>query len=516
MASREVEVERKYDVEPETALPGLRDVDGVAKVEQPVLARLEATYFDTRELSLVGAGITLRRRVGGDDQGWHLKLPGAAGGSERTELHLPLARGIRTVPHEFRTLLGGVAGLADDDTLRAVARLRTTRTTRVLRDADGRAMAEVCDDEVEARVLRVVGHEETTEQRWREWEVELADGHDSVLDAVEQALLAAGATPADHPSKLRRALGGVAPGPATTPHDLRDRDRPVPSPREVVQARLTEQAQRVIALDPAVRRDAPDAVHQMRVAARRLRSALATYRPMLRRDVTDPLREELRHLGRLLGDARDLEVLDERLTGLLAEQGWDDHPFAHHLADELGRDREQAHAEVLSGLDDDRHQRLLAALQELAEQAPWSDELDWAEVLRRVRKDDKRLRRRMARADETESQRERLHLLHEARKAAKRLRYAAETLVPSHGCDAERLATTAKALQSHLGDLQDAVVSQERVAGTAGRAEQAGVATFPAGVLWAREDEEIRSLQAEVPEVWRTARRKKRRAWLRP
>lgn len=514
MASREVEIERKYDVDPDTALPELHEVDGVAKVERPEAARLEATYFDTRELSLVGAGITLRRRVGGDDQGWHLKLPGASD-SERTELHLPLARGIRTVPHELRSLLRGVAGIADDDTLRAVARLRTTRTTRLLRDADGRALAEVCDDEVEARVFRTVDHDEAREHRWREWEVELADGDETVLDAVEQALLAAGATPAEHSSKLRRALGEAAPQPLTTPDDLVDHDRPMPTPREVVQARLTEQAQRVIALDPEVRRDTPDAVHQMRVAARRLRSALATYRPMLRREVTEPLREDLRHLGRLLGEARDLEVLDERLTGLLAEQGWADHPFAGHLTDELRRDRGRALAEVLAGLDDERHQRLLSGLQELAEQAPWSDELDWAEVLRRVRKDDKRLRRRMSRAERTESHRERLHLLHEARKAAKRLRYAAETLVPSHGSDADRLARSAKSLQSHLGDLQDAVVSRERVAGIAGRAEEAGIATFPAGVVWAREDEEIRSLEAEVPETWRTAKRKKRRAWLR-
>ena len=59
------------------------------------------------------------------------------------------------------------------------------------------------------------------------------------------------------------------------------------------------------------------------------------------------------------------------------------------------------------------------------------------------------------------------------------------------------------------------MVSQERVAGIAGRAEEAGIATFPAGVVWAREDEEIRSLEAEVPDAWRTAKRKKRRAWLR-
>ena len=58
-------------------------------------------------------------------------------------------------------------------------------------------------------------------------------------------------------------------------------------------------------LDPAVRLDADDAVHKMRVAVRRLRSTLATYRRLLDRDVTEPLRDELKWLGGVLGAVRD-------------------------------------------------------------------------------------------------------------------------------------------------------------------------------------------------------------------
>ncbi len=516
MARDEIEVERKYDVDADTPLPSLDGAAGVKRVDPPVVSRLEATYFDTRDLTLVGAGITLRRRVGGADQGWHLKLPAVAGGgdAERRELHLPLARGIRTVPHEFRSLLDGVVSLAGDDNLRAVAKLLTTRTVRVLRGTGGAALAEVCDDTVQARGFRVLSSDNhQSETRWREWEVELVDGDEDLLDDVEALLLEAGARVGEHPSKLRRALGDAAPPPATTPADV-DRAEAMPSPRQVVQARITEQARRIIALDPAVRRDSPDAVHQMRVAARRLRSALATYRPMLRTEETEPVREELRHLGRALSHARDLEVLDDRLTELLVHEGWDEHPFRHHLADELRLDREHAHATVLAHLSEQRHETLLARLRDLAEGAPWSDELDWSEVLARVRKDDKRVRRRMRAAAEAESRDDRLRLLHETRKAAKRLRYAAETLKPAFGSDAHRLAKSAKKLQSHLGDVQDAAVSRRRLRESASTAADTGVDSLPAGALWAREEETIEQLQGEVATVWKKSRRKKLRSWL--
>ncbi len=522
VTTSELEVERKYDVEPGADLPRLDDVAGVVRVDRPVVGRLEATYFDTRDLTLAGAGITVRRRVGGDDQGWHLKVPGAAE-DERVEMHLPLARAIRTVPKEFRTLLEGVAGL-DDDNLQAVARLRTMRTVRVLRDDEGRPLAEVCDDEVEARAFPVLktGDRPRPETSWREWEVELVDGDADLLDAVEQELVEAGARPSRHSSKLRRALEALAPWPVTTPDEVTDVTTPagvsasggMPSPREVVGERIAEQSQRIIRLDPAVRRDSPDAVHQMRVAARRLRSALATYRPMLRKKETEPLREELRHLGRVLGDARDLEVLDERLSALVQAEGWEGHPFTAHLAGEVRGDRERAHRDALSEMDSSRHQALLTSLQQLTDSPPWAEELDWDEVLKRVRKDYERARRRMRAADDADSHQERLRLLHETRKAAKRWRYAAETLEPAYGRTAGKLAESATRLQSHLGNLQDARLGRERLGGAAERAEAEGVGTFPAGVLWAREDETMRTLEAEVPRVWRKASRKKRRKWL--
>src|SRR5262249_58434349 len=91
-----IETERKYDAEAGFALPDLAGLDGVAAVTGPQTYRLRAIYFDTTDLRLAAAKITLRRRTGGTDAGWHLKLP--AGAHSRRELHAPLVRRASSAP----------------------------------------------------------------------------------------------------------------------------------------------------------------------------------------------------------------------------------------------------------------------------------------------------------------------------------------------------------------------------------------------------------------------------------
>ncbi len=89
---------------------------------------------------------------------------------------------------------------------------------------------------------------------------------------------------------------------------------------DVVAAYIDEQVSVLRRLDPAVRADAADAVHKMRVAVRRLRSTLATYRRLLDRDVTEPIRDELKWLGGVLGAVRDAEVIRRYLLGVVDDQ----------------------------------------------------------------------------------------------------------------------------------------------------------------------------------------------------
>jgi len=91
-----LEIERKYDVTEATPLPDLHTLPGVRRVDQPVEHLLEAVYFDTDDLTLAANHITLRRRTGGDDAGWHLKLPQSS--DTRRELHEPLGVDRNRVP----------------------------------------------------------------------------------------------------------------------------------------------------------------------------------------------------------------------------------------------------------------------------------------------------------------------------------------------------------------------------------------------------------------------------------
>lgn len=288
---------------------------------------------------------------------------------------------------------------------------------------------------------------------------------------------------------------------------------------EVVQGRLVSQVREVRRLDPLVRRDEPDAVHQMRVAIRRLRSALATFRPMLDREVTEPVREELKWLAGALGEARDTEVMHDRLRSLiLAEPREAVRGETQSRVDrELDEQYQAARGLAMSAMQSPRYAALLDRLDALAASPPWTAAAaeDADTVLRdRARHDWKRLKRRHTAALEAEDPAERALRLHETRKAAKRARYAAEVAVPVHGKDAERFVEETKRLQTVLGDHHDAVVTQALLRDLADRADAEGDSSFTFGVLHVREEHATRKAEARLEKAWRRASRKKRRRWL--
>ena len=216
-----IETERKYDAAADFALPDLTGVDGVAAVNGPRTYRLRAVYFDTPDFRLIAAKITLRRRTGGADAGWHLKLP--AGADSRREIHAPLGRATRQVPARLAELVTSWCG---GQPLQPIARLATTRRVRWLAGQDGQVLAEVADDLVSGSLPgpgaaaagpAVPGGPEWREvSRWREVEVELGTGTRGLLDAVGELLLRAGAEPSAAASKLGRLLTSAA-GPLSAP-----------------------------------------------------------------------------------------------------------------------------------------------------------------------------------------------------------------------------------------------------------------------------------------------------------
>jgi inorganic triphosphatase YgiF len=195
-----LETELKFEVSLDFVIPELSGVADGVTVTEPEVRLLAARYFDTRDLRLAEARITLRRRTGGTDAGWHLKLP--VGSDTRRELRAPLGDSETAVPPELQAL---VATWVDDHPLQVVAVLETRRTVRNLVSADGQILAEVADDTVTGQIpsLRDSPAEPVA---WREIEVELVSGGPQILAAARSRLVAAGARPSSAASKLGRLL----------------------------------------------------------------------------------------------------------------------------------------------------------------------------------------------------------------------------------------------------------------------------------------------------------------------
>ena len=200
-----LEIEQKFDVDEGFERPSFARL-GVSEAA-PVLHHLSATYFDTADGRLAASKITLRRRTGGTDEGWHLKLPEGAGA--RREVHAPLGPAERPVPE---VLAARVAEVTGGRPLGPIAILNTERTVVTLHGGDGRVVAEVADDMVTARRLppggepTPEGRPAWPELRWREIEVEVPTADPSLQRAAADVLLAAGARPAGHGSQLARVL----------------------------------------------------------------------------------------------------------------------------------------------------------------------------------------------------------------------------------------------------------------------------------------------------------------------
>ena len=508
-----LEIELKFDAGDDVTLPDLETVAGVATVEQPAEQTLVATYFDTADLRLAAARTTLRRRTGGADAGWHLKLPLAGG--DRQEVRLPLGRATVTVP---TALLGPVRAIVRDRKLVPVARVSTTRVAHRLLDPSGVVLIEVSDDRVTAQAL----HPEGPALAWRELEVEIvdadpADGGRELLALVGDRLVAVGAHPAAGPSKLARVLGDRVPTGTPPLEGALSAKAPAGA---VVRVHLADQVKALQTQDPRVRRDEPDSVHKMRVATRRLRSALATYRPLLDREVTDPLRRELAWLAGVLGAARDAEVMHDRLVAVLHEEPAElvRGPVVSRVDKELTERYRAAHDAALAELDGTRYFRLLDALDALAAEPPFIEPASGTagEVLpRRVAKVWKKLRNLAQSADDAPTAQEREHLLHEVRKTAKRARYAGESLVPAFGAPAGAFAKGVTELQEVLGTHQDSVVTRALLLELTDVAQGAGEDTFSYGRLHALEQARADEAEQTYATALQAASRKKLRRWLR-
>lgn len=480
MTEEHLEREDKYEVTAGFSLPDLVDTVPDAVLESTT-HQLEATYYDTTESHLRRHGISLRKRTGGFDAGWHLKLPV---GDDRVELHSDARTS--SAPREFSSLLLGIRrGLK----LGPVARLSTTRRSHLLNDASGALMVEIADDSVSA----VTMGEAAVITSWREIEVELGPAGDTELrPALGDRLLGAGARQSQAQSKVVTAFG---PLPMVEP-----RERLAGVIDDYVQAQCTAIAEGDLGL-----RRKQNAIHPTRVAIRRLRSTLRVFGTVFEPGAAQLLDAELFWYAGLLGQVRDLDVQSERLSRQVVALPGELvlGPVAADIESTLAGERAKSWQRLRSAMNGKRYAGLLALLEQWRVAPPYTQigAKKQASVAKYVDRAERKLYKRLDAATEPGADDE---LLHSARKAGKRFRYAAELATPVMGDEAISKVKRAKKLQELLGEHQDSVVSVEILRRLGARAgSRPGSNGFTYGVLLAMELQRADEARAAVGNLQR-------------
>ncbi|RPA63401.1 CHAD domain-containing protein [Gordonia oryzae] len=475
MATEQVEVELKFDVEAGTATPDLRVLPGVVGAREPETFTLDATYFDTDNLDLAGNRITLRRRTGGHDSGWHLKRPSGIPGARR-ELQIAFdeAPADGDLPD---ALLIPVLALTRHRSLIPVAVISTSRTITTLFGVDEEPLAEFAEDLVTARSLLPGGEV----AQWAEWEFELlSGGTPRLLKAAHKLLRSAGGSEPSSASKLARAIGST---PTTT---VEPRLPKRPSALELVVTDLTLHRNALLTYDPEVRVDAPDAVHQMRVATRRFRSVLSGFPTVLDPHRTAHINDELRLLARILGDARDSEVQLEIDTALLRGESPSE-ALVSALTGTESDSHDRAIRAAHAAMNSERYFRLLDDIDVLITDPPAGPDADMpaaAAVDAAIAKSRKKIRKAQEElATFPEGSHEWQEQVHVIRKRAKKLRYATDAGEPLGIKRYQKTAAVAKKIQSALGDFNDTRINRARLAELAERTDLPGRDMFLLGRL---------------------------------
>lgn len=474
----QVERELKFDVPDGWQLPDAAVLTPPGGTVRTTLVDLSSAYFDTAHRDLLRSGVTLRRRTGDIDTGWHLKVPS---GEARTEIRMPLSG--EDVPDELRTLVRGLTGNAP---LEPVAVVDTQRRVHTVVARDGAHLVEIADDTVAASA----GGGDPVQ--WREVEIELGSGDEKLLRAAARWITDAGARPAAVGSKLARALGPMNAPP-----------RPDGTLSALVANYLHEQHRALVQGDIDLRMGR-DVVHRTRVATRRFRSVLRVLATILPAGRATALDAELKWYAELLGAARDVEVMREHLRTQIADLPPElrIEALAACVEQALDGDAEQAGQALREALDSERYATLLREVRAFVEDVreltgrPQQAVREFADAA--TKKARKRLRT-ATRRQAPDADR------HRARKAAKRARYAAELAEPALGKSARKQVKKHKRVQNQLGALQDAVVASAYLRNLAASVpdDADSRVVFAVGVLWQREQQRMSDARAAARDLAR-------------
>lgn len=499
MGTKATELTRSYRL---PGTPGGLDLaaapwaDRRAAVTRPAF---DTVYYDTADRRLAAAGASLCRNRDGAP-GWTLWLPTTDGG--RT-----LRRSGKR-PEPPKAVVDLTLVHTRGRVLAPVLHLRSRRSTTSVTDERGTVIGDAVLDRVSAHLLG----ESATVDSWYDLDITVRDTPG--LAAIDTWLRQAGARP-NQPDHVPRLLRDQPPQPAE-PAD--DRAAGSPASGRVVLAYLRKQLAALVSNDTGVRLDEPDSVHQMRVATRRSRSALQAFGAVIDREHTRWLVAELRWLAGVLAEVRDREVLYARLLTDLAAT-----PDELLVGDVTGRTRthftsalRRARRRVLNQLTGQRYVDLLDALDRLLADPPFTQTAaePAAEVLPAlVARTYRRMERAVTRIDADPGERRDV-TIHDARKAAKRARYAVEVAAPVLDRRARGFTRRLKDFQQLLGEHQDTVVTRGALAELAADPDFDRGAAFGLGLLHCRESAAAVRLERGIPAAWRRVANPRRRRWM--
>jgi CHAD domain-containing protein len=492
------ERELKLAAAPGFRMPSIYGLVGPT-VRQAPPERNETTYYDTEDLRLARWGTSLRHRPG---EGWTVKLPAERDAPYLVRPEIVFEGRGEAPPDEAVELVRGFVRGAE---LREQVRMTTIRRRTGLHDAEGNLLAGVVDDSVS------VQNDDRPPSAFRELEVEIGEETTpSLLDALVERLRQAGAGAPDQTAKYIRAL---PPDSVLTPEIEVAELGEDATAGDVVRRAIALSVIRLIRHDPVVRLDEdPEGVHQARVATRRLRSDLRTFRRLVDDAWSSSLRDELGWFAEILGDVRDGDVLLARLRESAAELPESEQQGAAAVLDTLENARNGAHETLLETLRSSRYLELLDRLVAAANAPVLSskaDERATEVVPDLVRRPWHKLAKRVDKLGESPSDKK----LHRVRIRTKRVRYAAEAASAVVGKPARDFAKRASKLQDVLGDLNDAVVAERWLEEWAGRGRSPQEVSS-AEALAARERSAAKPLREGWPDEWEELSKPKLRDWM--
>ncbi|MFK4484421.1 CHAD domain-containing protein [Curtobacterium sp. AB7] len=448
---------RSWRIPDDRRLPALEPLASAVERHEPVTLR--ETVWDADERVLAAEGVTLTRAQDGSWSLDHGDGPEPVGADlDRPDREQPPRDGVEV-------FLRG----------RAVATVRvrdTTTTLVILRGKDGRVRAEIADVRVDE------GDPDTSVLRSARWWALSDGGRDgTTARAAERALDDAATEP---PATSAVA---VPPAPVLAPERRGNRaKRPRSDTAAAFVVRALESLRAdLVAVDPRVRADDHESVHDFRKVVRRLRSVLAAYRGALDREATEALRAALAEAGRVAGVARDAEVVHGGLfrSAARAPDGFVDAPTLDRIGEQAAALRSAAAAELRLALRSDDWFRTLDALDQLllrAPAGPHADDAAAAFVTKRIDRERARVRRLV------DGGATGLDVLHEIRKAARRLRYALQAAGDVADLGKRRLGLLRR-VQETLGGALDAAHAAEAYRRLSGPAARDGADTFGYGAL---------------------------------